>query len=60
MNRRIQELAAQYAKNHDYPYWNEDHVEKFTELIVFECIKIAVFKGDLATGRAIKEYFGVE
>jgi hypothetical protein len=34
--------------------------DKFAELIVFECIKIAVFKGDSATGKAIKEHFGVE
>ena len=27
---------------------------KFGELIVFECIKLAVFKGDSATGKAIK------
>lgn len=33
--------------------------EKFAELIVFECVKIAVFKGDSATGKAIKEHFGV-
>jgi len=29
-------------------------------LIVFECIKLAVFKGDATTGKAIKEHFGVE
>ena len=34
--------------------------EKFAELIVFECIKLAVFKGDATTGKAIKEHFGVE
>ena len=34
--------------------------EKFAELIVFECIKLAVFKGDAKTGKAIKEHFGVE
>ena len=33
---------------------------KFAELIVFECIKLAVFKGDATTGKAIKEHFGVE
>ena len=32
---------------------------KFGELIVFECIKLAVFKGDSATGKAIKQHFGV-
>ena len=35
-------------------------LEKFAELIVFECIKLAVFKGDTTTGKAIKEHFGVE
>lgn len=30
------------------------------ELIIFECIKIAVLKGDFATVKAIKEHFGVE
>ena len=35
-------------------------IEKFGELIVFECIKLAVFKGDATTGKAIKEHFGVE
>jgi hypothetical protein len=33
---------------------------KFAELIVFECIKIAVFKGDVTTAKAIKEHFGVK
>ena len=34
-------------------------IEKFGELIVFECIKLAVFKGDATTGKAIKEHFEV-
>ena len=34
--------------------------EKFAQLIVFECIKLAVFKGDATTGKVIKEHFGVE
>ena len=33
---------------------------KFAELIVFECVKLAVFKGDSATGKAIKKHFGVK
>jgi hypothetical protein len=35
-------------------------IEKFGELIVFECVKLAVFKGDATTGKAIKEHFGVK
>ena len=35
-------------------------IEKFGELIVFECIKLAVFKGDATTGKTIKGHFGVE
>ena len=35
-------------------------LNKFAEIIVFECIKIALLKGDSSTGRAIKEHFGIE
>ena len=38
--------------------WSADDLKKFADLIVFECVKIAVFKGDAATGKAIKEHFG--
>ena len=38
----------------------EDELEKFAELILFECIKLAVFKGDSSTAKAIKEHFGVQ
>ena len=37
-----------------------EEVEKFARIIVFECIKLAVFKGDKETAKAIKEHFGVE
>jgi hypothetical protein len=37
-----------------------EEVEKFARIIVFECIKLAVFKGDKETAEAIKEHFGVE
>ena len=30
------------------------------ELAIFECIKIAVLKGDFATVNAIKEHFGLK
>ena len=37
-----------------------EEVEKFARIIVFECIKLAVFKGDKETAKAIKKHFGVE
>ena len=33
--------------------------EKFADMIVFECTKIAAFNGDLKTARQIKEFFEV-
>ena len=33
--------------------------DRFAEMIVFECTKIAAFNGDLKTAREIKEHFGV-
>jgi hypothetical protein len=82
MNERIKELAEQAGinvsqKNYGY-YWVEsaDGIEKFAELIVKECAKVAVFKdsgmaasadvaGYMAAGRStaarmIKQHFGVE
>lgn len=66
MNERIKELAVmcgawnQVYNNKEFMVDRTFNVEKFAELIVFECVKIAVFKGDAATGRAIKQHFGVE
>jgi hypothetical protein len=57
MNERIKQLAEQ-AGIQDNP--DQEGLEYFAELIVFECIKLAVFKGDATTGKAIKEHFGVE
>ena len=37
-----------------------EEVEKFARIIVFECIKLAVFMGDKDTAKVIKEHFGVE
>ena len=69
MNQRIKVLIEQ-ANELDYETFDEynhktvQHYkfdkEKFAQLIVFECIKLAVFKGDAKTGKAIKEHFGVE
>ena len=64
MNDQIQELAEQagfYLHNdvidgNDFKY----EIEKFAELILFECIKLAVFRGDAATGKVIKEHFGLD
>ena len=39
---------------------DQEEVEKFARIIVFECIKLAVFKGDKETAKAIKEHFGVK
>lgn len=33
--------------------------EKFADMIIFECTKIAAFNGDLNTARQIKEFFEV-
>jgi hypothetical protein len=66
MNKRVEELALQCGAWHqvyDQKRFMVDRkfdVEQFAELLVFECIKIAVFKGDATTGKAIKEHFGVE
>jgi len=73
MNARIQQLAFEafdpinamasegVADRHTFDQaWFQHYNQKFAELIVFECIKLAVFKGDAATGKAIKQHFGVE
>ena len=64
MNDQIQELAEQAGFNlhndvidgNNFKY----EIEKFAELILFECIKLAVFRGDAATGKVIKEHFGLD
>lgn len=33
---------------------------KLVELILFECVKIAVFNGDTATAQKIKEHFDIK
>lgn len=73
MNNKIKELAKQAELNLDL---QSLRVEKFAELIVRECIHVAIHKSDgviftadiagyIAAGRAtaatmIKEHFGVE
>ena len=57
MNERILELMRQA----DYPAPEIAlRAQKLARMIVFECIKIAVFKGDTATAKAIKEEFNIE
>lgn len=65
MNERIRLLAEQAGiqlpnssvyNGHIY----RNSIERLAELIIFECIKLAVFKGDSQTGKAIKDHFGVE
>jgi hypothetical protein len=34
--------------------------EKFADMIIFECTKIAAFNGDLKTARQIKEFFEIK
>jgi hypothetical protein len=60
MNQRIKELIKQAGTDVSGKWMNVNNSEKFAEMIVFECIKLAVFKGDAKTGKAIKEHFGVE
>ena len=65
MNERIIDLyeqASSFASEEENPTksYKDRVMLKFAELIVFECIKIAVFKGDTTTGKAIKEHFGVK
>ena len=67
MNERIQELAKQagaaYGDGYDF-YLLEDHIEKFAELIVRECVELN--KQELAFNaferllNIYKEHFGVE
>jgi len=63
MNERIRELAdeAGYTKDmFGFGHWDMPECQKFAELLIFECVKIAVFNGNHATAIAIKEHFGVE
>ena len=34
--------------------------EKFADMIIFECIKIAVFNGNKETAQQIKEFFEIK
>ena len=76
VNPKIRELAEQSGCSIDKMGYGEGNLESFAELIVRECMKVAVFKDDgyistadvagyMAAGRStaakmIKEHFGVE
>ena len=63
MSKLIRQLVEQATTIEEYgwgaSYANFDQ-EKFAKLIIFECTKLAVFRGDAATAKAIKEHFGVK
>jgi hypothetical protein len=63
MNQTIRLLAEQAGFNlHNDPIDGHDNIheiKKFAEILLFECIKIAVFKGDSETAKAIKEHFAL-
>jgi hypothetical protein len=65
MNDLIKEFARQAGfkvnwQHEDVQAIKMAQYKEFAELIIFECIKLAVFKGDAATGKAIKDHFGIE
>jgi hypothetical protein len=64
MNEQIKLSAEQATRKYDrlgfeIPFAQPD-LEQFANLILFECVKLAVFNGDNTTARAIKEHFGME
>jgi hypothetical protein len=65
MNDLIKEFARQAGFKVNWQHEDVQAIKmaqytEFAELIIFECIKLAVFKGDSSTAKAIKEHFGVE
>ena len=40
--------------------YSDIYDQKFAQIIIFECIKLAVFEGDSATAKTIKKHFGIE
>ena len=63
------DLIKEFARQAGFKVnWQHEDVQEikmaqykeFAELIIFECIKLAVFKGDSSTAKAIKEHFGVK
>ena len=65
MNDLIKEFARQAGfkvnwQHEDVQAIKMAQYKEFAELIIFECIKLAVFKGDSSTAKAIKDHFGIE
>jgi hypothetical protein len=65
MNEKINELMLEATENMPKTYyWPGQYVEKFAELIVRECARIARIYSEEGVefngGDAIKEHFGVE
>jgi len=58
VNEQIKLFAEQARLLTGWPV-GEVEYQKFAELLIFECIKIAVFNGNHVTAVAIKEKFGV-
>ena len=58
MNEQIKLFAEQARLLTGWPV-GEVEYQKFAELLIFECVKIAVFNGNHVTAVAIKEKFGV-
>ena len=63
------DLVKEFARQAGFKVnWQHEDVQEikmaqykeFAELIIFECIKLAVFKGDSSTAKAIKDHFGIE
>ena len=60
MNEKIKELALQAGGSH-YPDVGGKTLEKFSELLIQECISVVTIKCASLTAReALIEHFGVE
>ena len=59
MNERIKELMKQAGTDSSGKWMGVEHAEKFAELIVQECAKVAD-GGWADPGHQIKQHFGVE
>jgi putative heme degradation protein len=59
-NNRIQLLKESAQRLHDHERggtYMKFSAEVFADILINECIKLAVFRGDKATAQAIKEHF---
>ena len=59
MNERLKELMKQAGTDSSGKWLGVEHAEKFAELIVKECAKVAD-GGWADPGHQIKQHFGVE